>query len=301
MRIVFLGTSGGMPTKKRGLPSIAVRLRSSLLLLDCGEGTQRQFINAGIGTKPSFHIFLTHLHGDHVLGVPGLLFTLSMNGRKQDVHVYGPPNTADFLKAVLRPHLGALTFKTIVNEMEPGDSVKIDNVTVSCFKTDHTAFSLGYVLKEDDRPGRMKTEFLDSLKVPRGPLWGKLQRGTAVEFGGRVITPDEAVEPPRPGRKIVYTGDTRPCESVVENSRGADVLIHDSTFEASLRQKAFEEGHSTAEDAAKNAAKAAVKRLYLFHISPRYEETDSLLIEARSIFPESYIAEDLHSYSVPYP
>ncbi|MDW8083865.1 MAG: ribonuclease Z [Candidatus Caldarchaeum sp.] len=301
MKLVFLGTSGGMPTKKRGLPAIAIRLKSSLLLLDCGEGTQRQFINAGIGTKPSFHIFLTHLHGDHVLGLPGLLFTLSMNGRKEDVNIYGPPNTAEFLHAVMRPQLGMLTFKTVVKEMKPGDAVKIENATVSCFKTDHTSFSLGFVLKEDERPGRMRTEFLDSLKVPRGPLWGMLQKGSSIEFQGRVITPEEAMEPPRPGRKIVYTGDTRPCQQVVEESRGADVLIHDSTFDSTLRAKALEEGHSTAEDAAKTAVKAAVKRLYLFHISPRYEETDMLLLEARAVFPETYVAEDFLSYSVPFP
>lgn len=288
-----------MPTKLRGLPSIAVRLRSSLILLDCGEGTQRQLIRAGIGTKPGFHIFLSHLHGDHVLGLPGLLFTLSMNGRKEEVHVYGPPGTVEFMKAVMQPYLGTLNFKTLVKEIVPGESVKIDNVNVSSFKTDHTAYSLGYVLKEDERPGRMRQEFLDSLKVPRGPLWGMLQRGRSIEFRGRLITPEEAMEPPRPGRKVVYTGDTRPCESVLENSRGADVLIHDSTFDSKLRSKALAEGHSTAEDAAKTAAKAAVKRLYLFHISPRYDETDLLLIEARAVFPESYVAEDFTSYSIP--
>ncbi|MEM0441038.1 MAG: ribonuclease Z [Candidatus Caldarchaeum sp.] len=299
MRLVFLGTSGGMPTKKRGLPAVAVRMKSSLILFDCGEGTQRQFLQAGIGLKPGFHIFLSHLHGDHVLGIPGMLFTLSMNGRKEEVNIYGPHQTLDFLKAVLRPQFGSLSFKVIGHEMEPGDTVRIDNVTVSCFQTDHTTYSLGYVLKEDERPGKMRQEFLDSLGVPRGPLWGRLQRGESITFGGRVITPDEAMEPPKPGRKIVYTGDTRPCEAVVQASRQADVLIHDATFESKLRAKALEEGHSTAEDAAIAAAKASVRRLYLFHISPRYEETDLLLIEARAVFPESYVAEDFMIYVVP--
>ncbi|MEM1946245.1 MAG: ribonuclease Z [Candidatus Caldarchaeum sp.] len=300
MKICFLGTGGGMPSKKRGMPSIAVRLKSSLILFDCGEGTQRQLIHAGLGMKPNLHIFITHLHGDHVLGLPGLLFTLSMNGRSEDVHVSGPPGINGFLSTVMIPQLGRLTFNVRVSEINPGDTIKIDEATITCFKTEHTTLSYGYVLQESSRPGRMREQFLDSLGVPRGPLWGMLQRGKPITFNNRVITPEEAMDPPRPGRKIVYTGDTRPCKNVVEAARSADVLIHDSTFDSSLRNKALEEGHSTAFEAAETARNAGVKRLYLFHISPRYEDVDVLLTEARKVFRESYLAEDLECYAVPF-
>ncbi|MEM2236876.1 MAG: ribonuclease Z [Candidatus Caldarchaeum sp.] len=300
MRICFLGTGGGMPSKKRGLPSIAVRLKSSLILFDCGEGTQRQLIHAGLGMKPNLHIFITHLHGDHVLGLPGLLFTLSMNGRSEDVNVNGPPGIAGFLKAVMIPQLGKLGFRVKVREINPGEAVNVDEVTVTCFRTEHTALSFGYVLQEAPRPGRMREEFLDSLGVPRGPLWGMLQKGRPITFNNRLITPEEAMDPPRPGRKIVYTGDTRPCKNVLEAARKADVLIHDSTFDNSLKNKAVEEGHSTASEAAETALNAGVRRLYLFHISPRYEDTEVLLREARMVFPESYVAEDLDYYIVPF-
>lgn len=299
MRVVFLGTSGGMPTRRRGMPSVAIRMSKSILLMDCGEGTQRQFIFSGLGVKPGFHIFLTHLHGDHVLGVPGLLFTLSMNGREKEVNIYGPKNTATLVKALTLPYLGTLNFTINIHELSPTDTVHIDTVTVTAFKTDHTTNSLGYIVKEEDRPGKMRVDFLESLGVPRGPLWGQLQRGNSIKYGGRVITPEEALGPPRPGRKIVYTGDTRPCEEVVKAAQDADVLIHDATFDSSLREKAVEQGHSTAEDAAKTAAEASAKRLYLFHISPRYEDPEKLLIEARAIFPESYVAEDFETYLVP--
>ncbi|MCS6770335.1 MAG: ribonuclease Z [Candidatus Caldarchaeum sp.] len=300
MKLCFLGTGGGMPSTNRGLPAVAVRLRKSLILFDCGEGTQRQLIRSGLGTKPNIHIFITHLHGDHVLGIPGLLFTLSMNGRTDVVNVHGPPSTARFLEAVMMPQLGKLGFEVKVNELTANTSVRVDNVTVSNFPTEHTSLSYGYVMQEDTRPGKMREDLLDSLGVPRGPLWGMLQRGKPIEFNNRVIKPEEARGPPRPGRKVVYTGDTRPCVNVVEAAVKADVLIHDSTFDDSLREKAVEEGHSTASEAAETAMRAGVKRLYLFHISPRYDDAALLLTQARRLFAESYVAEDLETYSVPF-
>ena len=300
MRICFLGTGGGMPSKKRGLPSIAVRLKKSLLIFDCGEGTQRQLMLAGLGMKPNIHVFITHLHGDHVLGLPGLLFTWSMNGRTSEVQVHGPPGIARFLKSVMMPQLGRLGFEVRVDELHPNTSTKIEDVAVSCFSTEHTSYSYGYVVEEGMRPGKMRVEFLESLGLPKGPLWGMLQRGNPVMYNNRVIMPEEALEPPRPGRKLVYTGDTRPCSSVVEASLKADVLIHDSTFDDSMLEKAVEEGHSTASEAAKVALRAGVKRLYLFHISPRYEDEGVLLNQARRVFPECYVAQDLEVYSVPF-
>jgi len=300
MRITFLGTGGGMPSKKRSLPAIALRTANALTIFDCGEGTQRQMLHAGLGMKHEIHIFITHLHGDHVLGIPGLLFTLSMNMRKNDVYVHGPSGISDILRGMLRPQLGVLGFRALVEEIGPGDTVRVDNLTVKAFKTDHTYNSLGYVVEEDPRPGKMREEYLDMLGVPRGPLWGMLQRGKTIEYAGRRITPEEALGPPRLGRRVVYTGDTKPSKTVLEAAEGADVLIHDATFDSGLAGKAHEEGHSTALEAAETAAAARVRRLYLFHISPRYDDVTILLNEARKVFPESYVAEDLESYVVPF-
>ena len=300
MRITFLGTGGGIPSISRSLPAIAVNFSGELILFDCGEGTQRQMMKAGTGFKRDMVILLTHLHGDHILGLPGLIYTLSMLDRKHPLKIIGPPGTLNFIKAIISIRFGKLNYEIHVKEVEEGIAYESKDYVIEAISADHTVPSLAYKLKEKDRPGRMNVEFLEKLGVPKGPLWGKLQRGEAIEFQGRVIRPEEAVGPPRPGRKIVYTGDTRPSERIAEFSKGADILIHDATFDSEFEEEAGREGHSTAKQAAEIALKAGVKRLYLFHISPRYEgNEEKLLREARAIFPNSFLAEDLLSYEVP--
>ncbi|HIQ30024.1 MAG TPA: ribonuclease Z [Candidatus Caldiarchaeum subterraneum] len=301
MRITFLGTGGAMPSKTRNLPSIAIKYSGAVFVVDCGEGTQRQFIQSGLGFKRDLSIFITHMHGDHVLGLPGLLYTMSMLSREDPVEIYGPKGLTDFLKAVLRQGLGAINYPIKVYEVKPGDVIEKNNLVVRCVETDHVIENICYVFQEKRRKSRMKVEFLEEMGIPRGPLWGRLQRGEAVIYGGRVIKPEEAVEPPKPGRKIVYTGDTRPCEAVVEAAREADVLIHDATFDSSLKAKAEEDKHSTAAEAAEVAKRAKVKKLFLFHISPRYEKNYEILLqEARSIFPNTQLSYDLMSITIPY-
>ena len=300
MRLTFLGTGGGVPSASRALPSIAINFSGELILFDCGESTQRQMMRAGVGFKRKLTIFLTHLHGDHVLGIPGLLYTLSMLDRKDPLRIIGPKGTIEFLRGVLSLKVGAINFPIEAVDVEEGLVYESKEYVVEAVRSEHTVPTLTYMLREKDRPGKMKVEYLESVGLPRGPLWGRLQRGEPVEWGGRVIKPEEAVGPPRPGRKIVYTGDTRPSQRVAEFARGADILIHDATFGSEFEEEAAEQGHSTAAQAARIAAEAGVSRLYLFHVSPRYEgREEELLIEAREIFRESYLAEDLQSYEVP--
>lgn len=301
MKLVFLGTGGGMPSRRRGLPAIAIRYAGGVLLFDCGESTQRQLMLSDVGFKKDFKIFITHLHGDHVLGIPGLLYTMSMLDRSDAVEVYGPKGTSEVLRSLLVTTNYTTSFPVNVHEVDEGIVCKTRDYTVEAMRTDHTITSLAYKLKERDRPGKMKVEFLESIGLPRGPLWGKLQRGKEVYYKGMVIKPEDAVGPPRRGRIIVYTGDTRPLDRIVEFSKCADILIHDSTFSQEDEERAREEGHSTAKQAAEIAKRACVKKLYLFHISPRYKDPEVLLKEARDVFPESYLSEDLMSIDVPYP
>jgi len=300
MRLTFLGTGGGIPSVRRGLPSIAVNFSGELILFDCGESAQRQMMRAGVGFKRKLIIFLTHLHGDHVLGLPGFLYTLSMLNRKDPVKVIGPKGTIEFVNSLLSLKIGRIGFDVYVSEVSEGLIYESREYVVEAVEADHTVPALAYRLREKDRPGKMNVEYLERIGLPRGPLWGRLQRGEEVEFRGRVIRPEEAMGPPRPGRRIVYTGDTRPSQKIIEFARGADVLIHDATLGPEFEEEAAEDGHSTVNQAAEVALKAGVKRLYLFHISPRYEgNEDALLLEARKIFPESYLAEDLLKYEVP--
>lgn len=302
MRIIFLGTGGGMPSKKRALPSVAVKFAGDVLLFDCGEGTQRQMMVAGVGFKRGFRIFVTHLHGDHVLGIPGLLYSMSMLDRDYSVEIYGPRGTEGVLEALIGTLHRDLGFEVKIIEVSPGLVAKTDEYSVYASRSDHGVESLAYRLQEKERPGKMRVDFLESIGLPRGPLWGRLQRGQQVTYKGMVIKPEEAVGSPRPGRSVVYTGDTKPCDSVVELARGADILIHDSTFDERLKDRAKEEGHSTSVQAASIAKQAKVKRLYLFHISPRYDEDPTpLLDQARRVFPMTELSYDLMQVDVPYP
>ena len=293
-QVVFLGTAGSMPTPSRSLPCIAVRRKGELLLFDCGEGAQRQFIRAGIGFPSRFRVFISHLHGDHVLGLPGLLQTMSLLDRSAPLEIYGPKGIFDFIDAVKRTVRFGLTFEVRVFEVGDGVVLEEKEYIVEARWTRHTIPCLAYAIVEKPRPGTFYPEKATSLGVPRGPLWKKLQMGFPVELtDGRVVEPSQVLGPPKPGVKVVYSGDTRPCDSVVELARGADLLIHEATFDDSLSEKAEEDGHTTASQAAKVAVKAGVKLLALTHISARYEGDASIILEqARSVFSNVIVAED---------
>ncbi len=301
MLVVFLGTGGSMPTKERGLPSIAVRYAGELLIFDCGESTQRQLLVSGLGLPRNINVFVTHLHADHFLGIPGLLFTLGMLGRDAPITIHGPHGLREVVEMLLGACRVELPFVVRISEISEGIIYRSRGFTIDTMAVDHSVEAYAYRLKENDRPGRMNVEYLESIGLERGPKWGLLQRGVPVEHKGQIIDPAKAVGPPRPGRTIVYTGDTRPVDRLIDFSKNADVLIHDATFSSEHLKKAMEDGHSTAEQAAEIALKANVRELYLFHISPRYQDNEEkLLSEAKKIFQRSYLPHDLDKVEVPY-
>ncbi len=300
LQVIFLGTAGSLPTPERSLPAILINREGELLLFDCGEGTQRQMMIAKTGMMRLSHIFLTHLHADHILGIPGLLETMAFQGRESPLVIAGPPRTARVVSLFNSLACCARDFEVRALEMRPGDIVKMNGYSIISVATHHSVPSLGYVLLEDMRPGRFNRERAIELGVPVGPLFGRLQRGECVEIKGRVIKPEDVLGKPRPGRKIVYSGDTRPTQEIEEASRDADLLIHDGALADDMLDWAVETKHTTAGEAAALALRAGVRRLILTHISSRYsEDTTPLLNDARKIFPETSIASDLMRIDVP--
>jgi len=301
LHIVFLGTAASIPTIARALPSVVVKRKNEVLMFDCGEGVQRQMIRASVGFHRKMKFFITHMHGDHVLGLPGLLQTMSLLDRKQKLDVYGPVGIQAFVEAIRDTVQFVLTFPIEIHEIKDKDVIcQEKEYDVKAAQTDHVIPSLAYALIEMSRPGRFNPKKAEMLGVPEGPLWSKLQRGEKVKTPtGRVVKPEQVVGSPRPGRKIVYSGDTRPIESLLKLAEGADLLIHEATFDDELLDKAIEDGHSTPSQAAETAKKAKVKRLILTHLSSRYKNAQLLLEQARKIFSDVAIAEDFMEIEVP--
>lgn len=300
MEIVFLGTAGSFPTVKRGAPAVAVRIDSELLLLDCGEGTQRQMALAKIGLKAKIKILITHMHGDHVLGLPGILQTMALFDRIATLQIYGPVGILAFVKAFKETVKFTLSYPIEVFEIKEGIIYEEKNYYVECARMSHPIPTFGYAIIEKARPGKFYPNEAKALGIPEGPLWGELQKGKAVATStNSVVQPDAVMGPPRKGRKIAYSGDTSPCKMTIELAQNADFLIHEATFDDALMEKAIESGHSTPLQAAEIAKKACVKRLILTHISGRYLEEEKFLDRARSIFPETILAEDFMVLKLP--
>ena len=300
VQILFLGTSGSWPTPKRNVSAIAVKRGPEILLFDCGEGTQRQFMLSSFSFMQTSRVFLTHFHGDHFLGLPGLVQSMSMNGREKELAICGPVGTEKLVDTLV--NLGNFTpgFPVSAKGLKGGDEVDCGEYAVRAVDASHTVPALTYVLEEAVRPGRFSLEKAKQLGVPEGPLYSRLQEGQSVTAGGRTITPAMVLGPPRRGRKIVYTGDTLPSNRILDAARGADVLIHDATADTSLEEKANRYGHSTGRQAAEIARDANVRALILTHVSPRYEDTSTILADAKAVFPNTYMAEDFFQFDVPY-
>lgn len=293
MRVTFLGTAAARPTVGRNVSALTIQREGDTMLFDCGEGTQRQMMRFGTGFSIR-DVFFTHLHADHFLGIIGLLRTMSLQDRTEPISLHTPAGTEELLHQAV--YLGAdrIAFPVAIVAVEPGGAVTRAGYSVVPFRTQHRgALSVGYSVTEPARLGRFDAAKARDLGVPEGPLWGKLHHGEAVEVDGRTVHPNELVGPPRPGRKVVYSGDTRPCAATWETAAAADLLIHEATFGADERARAIATGHSTAREAAEVAAKAGAVRLVLTHFSPRYADDPRVLEkEARSVFEASQTAHD---------
>jgi ribonuclease Z len=301
LRITFLGTGGSLPTRNRNPSAVMVNREGELILFDCGEGTQQQMMRAKTGMMSLSSIFISHFHADHFLGIPGLIQTMSFLGRNEPLTIYGPEGTREFTEFFKVLGYCNLKYEIRGVELSPEDIVEGKGYVVRALKTEHSIPSLGYALIENPRPGRFNRERAVRLGVPPGPLFAKLQRGNPVEVDGKIVKPEEVMGIPRPGRTIVYTGDTRPCEAVLEASRDADLLIHDGSFADEMADWAEESMHSTAGEVAALAKEAGVRKLVLTHISSRYtDDADPILKDSKKVFGNVIVAEDLMELEVPY-
>jgi ribonuclease Z len=304
MRLTFLGTSGAIPTTQRNTSGIFCNRDGDYLLFDCGEGTQRQMMRYGTGFAVD-HVFVTHLHGDHVLGIPGLLQTFDFNDRERPIAVHTPAGTRGNVKQLIEANGTTPSYAVRINEVSAGDTVlEKAEYEVRAVRTEHRCASVGYVIEEDERKGEFDREKAEEeLGIPPGPKYSKLHRGEPVEHDGQTVEPEEVVGPPRPGRTVVYTGDTRPTDDVVAASEGADLLVHDASFASDRAERARKTAHSTAREAAEVARDAGVRTLALTHISTRYAgEADRLAAEASEVFDgEAVVAEDGMERHVQFP
>jgi ribonuclease Z len=295
--LVFLGTSGSMPTAQRAPAAVLLRRGGERLLFDCAEGTQRQLLRSNVGLIELREVFLTHYHADHYLGLPGMLKTFALRGREVPITIYGPPGLRDLFSA-LRRIFGRLSYTVELKELRPGDELIREDYRLEAFGVSHGVSAVGYGLVEDARPGRFDVQAADALGVPSGPERGALQRGESVTLvDGTTITPDRVLGPARPGRKVVISGDGGPAESVIEAARNADVLVHEATFCEDERERARETQHSTALEAAGVARAAEVELLALTHLSNRYFGGE-VVREARTIFPNTVVPRDFDTIDV---
>ncbi len=292
IRVTFLGTSASRPTVRRNVSAIAIQRESDLLLFDCGEGTQRQMMRYGTGFRVR-DLFLTHLHADHFLGITGLIRTMALQGRSDPLYVFGPSGSGMTLRQAVGLGMDRPVFPITVEELEAGARIGRDGYDIVPFHVDHGISAQGYALVEHERLGRFDVERAQALGVPKGPLFGRLHEGHSVEVEGRTIEARDVVGPSRPGRTIVYSGDTRPVANTVEIAKGAALLIHEATFGEEEAERALQTHHSTAREAAILALRAGVSRLCLTHISARYSDDPSPLeSEAQEVFSNAVIARD---------
>ncbi|MEM2265497.1 MAG: ribonuclease Z [Candidatus Hadarchaeales archaeon] len=300
LTLTFLGTGGSIPSPSRSLPSLAIKRGGELLLFDCGEGTQGQMVRVGLSPLKVDAVFISHLHGDHFLGLAGLVQTMSLFGRTRPLEVYVPVGEEEKIETLLRlPHY-TLEFEVKVRGLKGGEKVERMGYRILTSSTKHGVVGLAFSLEEFPRPGKLDPEKAVGLGVTPGPAFSLLKAGQPIFLpGGREVRPEEVLGPPLPGRKVVYAVDTRPCEEIIALAQGADVLIHDSMFGEELLERAKEGGHSTSSEAAWVAKEAGVKLLVLTHLSPRYREVSTLLEQARKIFPNTVVAEDLMVLEVP--
>jgi ribonuclease Z len=298
LSVVFLGTGGSVPTARRATACLLARVGGERLLLDCGEGSQRQ-MQRSTGLVQIDEIYITHYHADHYLGVPGLLKSYDLQGRERPMRIVGPPGLRDLFRALGRI-IGRISYEVELVELAEGDAIRHDGYEVRCFGVDHQVRAYGYALVEDERPGRFDAQAAERLGVKPGPDFGRLQAGEAVAGSDGAVHPQQVLGEPRRGRKIVVTGDTAPCEMARLAAHEAELLVHDGSFADEEIERAVETGHSTARQAAQTARDAGVKLLALVHISTRYDVRE-VLAEAREEFPATEAPRDFDVVEIPFP
>ena len=307
MQITFLGTSSGVPTRARNVSCVALRLaqRGEVWLFDCGEATQHQLLRSDLRISQITRILITHMHGDHVFGLMGLLATCGMAGHARRISIYGPPGIEQFVRENTRLSQTRFSYPAEVHTVETGVVYEDEEYVISCDALKHRTTAFGYRVTEKDRPGRFDVERARTLGVPEGPLYGRLKRGESVSLpDGRVIDGSDLTGPVQQGRKLTYCTDTTYCDASVRLAREADILIHEATFARADAELARQSMHSTTEDAARVASEARARQLVITHISPRYAEGNpftpqDLLAEARAVFPDTLLARDFLTLEVP--
>ncbi len=296
IKIVFLGTSSGVPTRERNLPSVFLMFERERILFDCGEGTQRQLMSEKLKFMKINRIFISHWHADHFAGLPGLVQTMSLENRREPLYIYGPRRSAEFVERLLGVGYFARSFQVVAKDVDQGDQIKCDGFRIIPFRVEHRVPALGFVLKEDDKM-RADMEKAAKFGLKTGPKIGALKAGKSVAINGKTVKPEDVIVT-EPGKKVVYTGDTKYDENIVKFAKDADLLIADSTFGEEFTERAGDFRHSTANDAAEAAKKANVKQLVLTHISRRYQDSEgcipakTLEDSARKVFKNTILARD---------
>lgn len=304
MELYFLGTGAGLPQKERNVTSIALRLhqeRNAFWLIDCGEGTQHQMLSSPLRMTKLEKVFITHLHGDHIFGLPGLLGSRAFQSGKTPLTLYGPVGLKQFIETTLQVSQSHLPYALDVVEIDEGLVCEDDQFTVTCRRLSHGVPSYGYRFEEQPAAGHLKREQLLEAGVPEGPVYGQLKAGKNVQLpDGRTLYSHDYVSPPAPGRTVVVLGDTTPCAAIVDLARDANLLVHEATYRQVDADRAAMHNHSTTLDAATAAAAAGVKQLILTHISARYDEkaVKGLLKEAKRVFPNTHVAKDHLSFEI---
>jgi ribonuclease Z len=292
--ILFAGTGASVPSRERSLPCVALRMNKDIILFDCGEGSQRQLMISPFSYMKVKAIFVSHLHGDHFLGIPGLLQTMSMSGRKDDILLAGPAGFKDVIGHLINACGGDIAYNIDIVETSDGDKFVFKGFMVTAFAVTHNIPSLGFALEEGERPGKFdKTKAL-SLGLSPGPDFSRLQKGETVNG----IRPQDVIGPMRRGRRIVYSGDTVKCDRITEMAKDADVLIHEATYLSKDSALAKEHMHSTAADAALTAKESNVTIMFVTHMSNRYEDLTEIEKECRDIFPNTVLAKDMLLFTI---
>lgn len=305
MELTFLGTSAGVPTRTRNMTSIVLNLQqptaAEVWLFDCGEGTQHQFLHTALHPGKLNKIFITHLHGDHLFGLPGLLCSRSMQGNSLPLTLYGPKGLREFVEVALRLSGSWTDYPLDIVEIGPGLILDDAGYRVTAWPLNHPVECYGYRIEEHDKPGPLDAARLIADGVPSGPLFQQLKQGLSVELAdGRIVDGRRYLGPTTPGKKLAIFGDTAPCAAALELAQGVDVMIHETTLEQAMAEKANARGHSSSQQAAALARDAGVGAFIATHFSSRYDlqGCQRLLAECREIFPQTLLAEDFMVYPI---